>query len=313
VAYALAPLTELPFRIAYYIWFAVNLLLLTGLLLALRSQLGGLPAKERRAWIALAAVSMPVVALLCQGQLDLLVLTSMLGCMTLLARDQPTLAGLVLSLAVVKPHFAAAAVLLLLVQGEFKTLAVFAVAGAVLLSVPLLTGSPQAFAEQADLVWSYPSSADANSVNAKKMVNLRGTVASVWDSAGVAVWGPPLVLAAAGAVFVAIKRWRSTAIPDAQAWALALTLPVIYSPHVHFHSLVLMLGALGLFARAAIAAGEPPPIARVAMFHVVVLILWFLSSATIGLLSIVVIGAFAVMAWRWPRAESAQSASVITR
>jgi hypothetical protein len=301
-AFAIAPLTALPFSASYAVWFALNVAIVAGLAMAASRYLAPMPSYARRVYIAAAVLSTPVAAAVAQGQLDLLVLASMLTSWWLLSRGHRVAAGLVLAIALVKPHFVLAPLLLLALNREWRTLAAFVAVASVLLLFPVMLTSPELLLDQARLVGSYPGSADEHSVNARSMANLRGTVTSLYASASPLLWGPPLLAAAAMAMMLAVSRWRRLPAVHPQAWALAFVLPVIYSPHVHFHSLVLVLAAVTLWARSRVDAGQPPQATRVVMCHLVLTMLWLLSASSVGLVSLAVLAAFAVCYAEWPQA-----------
>lgn len=156
-AYAFAPLSRLSFAASYGAWFAVNAALAAMLARAAWRHLDSAPRRLRLAFVGCAALLTPAVNTLLLGQLDLVVLATMAACYALLARGRPFGAGALLALALVKPHIAAAAVLLLAVKGEWRALAGFATAGAPLLLAPMLLLGPGIAADQARLMTLYPA------------------------------------------------------------------------------------------------------------------------------------------------------------
>ena len=300
VAYAMAPVSSLNYRLSYTLWFFVNLGVLLSLIVAMRSHIRLMRQRDRLLWLAVTGVSAPVVAVLGQGQLDLIILASMLGCMTLISKDRPMMAGVVLAVAVAKPHFVAPVLILLALRGEWRSLAAFSCLGGALLLLPLALANPQAFLDQTSVWWSFASTTHDSSVNAPMMVNLRGTISSINGGAGALVWGLPLAIAGLAALLLSIRRWRDPATTNAQAWALALALPTVYSPHLHFQSLVLLLAGITLFVRVAVDIGDAKAPDRLIMLHPALQILWFVSSVSIGLVSFVVLATFGMFLWRWP-------------
>ena len=135
------------------------------------------------------------------GQLDLIVVAAIVGCYALRSRGHAVAAGAVLAIALVKPHLAAATVLMLLLQRDWRTLASFGAIGAPLLLAPALFFGPHIIADQARLIASYPGSSTEHSVAAAMMVNVRGAAVSITGSSNVWLWLPPLLVIAATATF----------------------------------------------------------------------------------------------------------------
>ncbi|MCJ7491946.1 MAG: DUF2029 domain-containing protein [Dehalococcoidia bacterium] len=304
VAYVFAPLSFLSFSTSYLAWLAMNLSLLAGLLYAAWRYLVALSGSVRTCWIAGVALATPTVVEVFQGQIDLSVLACMLACLALLSRKKPVVAGAILALAAAKPQFVLSLLLLLLLKKEWRALASFGVVAAVLFAVPVALLSPHTLADQMSLLASFPSSSTEHAVSARYMVNLRGTVTSIDGSAGVWEWALPLAACSMVALVVASRRWARLPSSDPQAWALALALPLIWSPHVHYHSLVFLLAAGTMYVRAISAAGIPPRPSWIALVQLSVTGLWLVSYSGVGLVSILVIGAFVVFAYAWPRPKA---------
>jgi len=305
VAYVFAPLSFLSFSTSYLAWLAMNLSLLAGLLYAVRRYLVGLSRSVRTCWIAGVALASPIVMDVFYGQIDLFVLACLLACLTFLSWRKPAVAGAILALAVAKPQFVLSPLLLLLLKKEWRALASFGLVAAALLGVPLALISPHTLADQMSLLVSYPSTSTDYAVNARYMVNLRGTVTSIDGSAGVWEWALPLAACSMVALVVASRRWARLPSSDPQAWALALALPLIWSPHVHYQSLVFLLAAGTMYVRALSEAGVPPRPSWIALVQLSVTGLWLVSHFYgVGLVSILVIGAFVAFAYVWPRPKA---------
>jgi Glycosyltransferase family 87 len=307
VAYVFAAFSFLSFPTSYLAWLAINLSLLAGLLYAAWRYLVRLPGSVRNCWIAGVALATPTVLEVFQGQIDLFLLTCLLACLALLSRKKQVMAGVLLALAAAKPQFLLSVLLLLLLKKEWRALVSFGVVAAVLFAVPLALLSPHTLGDQISLVASYPSSSTDHSVSARYMVNLRGTVTSIHGSAGVWEWALPLAACSTVALVVAGRRWVRLPSSDPQAWALALTLPLIWSPHVHYQSLVFLLAAGTMYVRALSEAGVPPRPSWIMLVQYSVTGLWLVSYLGVGLVSFLVIGAFVVFAYAWPRPKGARS------
>ena len=309
VALGLSPLTRLSFSASYWLWSAANLALLVGLLRAAWRHLDGVRREARLACVACLAVSTPVVTTLLLGQIDLLVVASIVGCYALMRRDRPFTAGAVLAVALAKPHIVAAILLLLLVKRQWRALAGVAAVGVPLAVIPVLLIGPHILLDQVALISSYPGSSTEHSVSAAMMVNVRGAIVSITGSSSPLIWAPPLAVIAGVAMWFAIRAWKVNPALDAQSWALALSLPLLYSPHLHIQTLVLLAGSGVLVVRAASDTDVPIRTEWVLLAYIAVGALWMLSIAGIALMFVPVLAAFQLLALGWPRAESLSGAS----
>jgi hypothetical protein len=301
VAFLFAPLTRLSFVASYLVWLAVNLALL-GVLLRLSWRWLERVPQTLRAVFLVCAVSVTALEVLMQGQVDLFVLAGFAGCYALLRADRPFTAGALLTLALCKPHLAVAVLLLLLVKGQWRAIAGFAAVGVPLLIGPALVVGPHLLVDQVRLVLSYTNTATAYDVSAAMMINIRGTVTSLTGSSNVWLWLPLLVLIAAVAFYVAVRIWIARPTLHPQSWALAFTLPLLYSPHIHAQSLVLLLAAAGLYLVDSQSSDRPiVDIKYVLAGLVAITMLWSLSLSGLALMAFLVLAAYALFSQRWPQ------------
>src|SRR5882757_5220929 len=116
VAWLAAPLTLLPFQVAYFVWSALLLGALgwTWYLAA--------PGTGRLRLVHLAAAIgwLPVIYGLQLGQPGLIVAVGVAGCCALLRRDRPFWAGVALGALVLKPQLAFLVPAALLVSGRYR-------------------------------------------------------------------------------------------------------------------------------------------------------------------------------------------------
>jgi hypothetical protein len=232
VAYAFAPLTSLSLGTAYAVVFAVNLALLATLLAMQREVLSSLPATPRRVFLAAAALSIPVASVLTAGQVDLLIAAALLGGYLLVQRGRPVEAGLLMSVALIKPQLALGVLLLLVVTGQWRAFVPFAGMGALLAVAPVLGMGVEAARGNIDALESVGM--------VDMMANWRGFLVSLGAEDRFAIWGPGWALIALGALALAVRCWRAAGVSPEQSWAVALLLPVVASPHLHGQSLVLL-------------------------------------------------------------------------
>lgn len=298
VAIVLAPLTALPFAASFSVVLVLNLMLLGGIARAGWRYLEGVPG--RRTLIACAVVSTPVFVTVLHAQLDLVVLAAIIACLAMLRRERPMSAGAILAIALVKPHVAAAIVLLLIVKGEWRALVGFGSVGIPLLLGPVLLFGPGILRDQIALIASYPGSSTDHRVAAEMMVNVRGLVTSTTGSSNVWLWAVPLLIIALASAAFAIRAWRAHPSTDAQSWALALTLPLLYSPHVHLQTMVLVVAAAVLYVRARADAGRSITAEAALGALVLVAFMWLLATAGLALMCVPLLGLFVVFTRDWP-------------
>jgi glycosyl transferase family 87 len=156
IAWLAAPFALLPFGLAVTLW-SIMLLALFLLIWKLATPAGGLAG-----WTLLAAAFAlyPVSSGLMVTQAVILNLAAITLCWWLLVKQREVLAGLALSLALVKPQIGFLVPLALLAAGRWKTFASWAVTATALATVALLsvgwTGVRMAQANVAQLISSAP-------------------------------------------------------------------------------------------------------------------------------------------------------------
>jgi hypothetical protein len=142
------------------------------------------------------------------------------------------------------------------------------------------------------------------------MVNLGGTIASVAPSSPRWVWLAPQLLLGTVALGLGARVWKRNDAAAGQSWALAFLLPLLYSPHVHIQSMVLLLAAVVLYAAAQ---DRRKPVLRsehVLSALVLIVAFWLLSVAGVSLLSVFSIFVFLVALRAWPVPSSAMVTGV---
>jgi hypothetical protein len=307
MAFVFAPFTLLSFAQSYWLWFAVNVCALGVVGVMARDELREADPGLRRLLLIAAALSMPMMYVLVLGQIDLIVAGSLFGSYALFKRGRRFSAGCVLGLAIAKPHLVAAAVLLLLVKREWRALAGFSAVAMPLLVAPVFVLGPPIIVDQIRLWISYPGSPTDYT---EMMVNLGGTIASVAPSSPRWVWLAPQLLLGTVALGLGARVWKRNDAAAGQSWALAFLLPLLYSPHVHIQSMVLLLAAVVLYAAAQ---DRRKPVLRsehVLSALVLIVAFWLLSVAGVSLLSVFSIFVFLVALRAWPVPSSAMVTGV---
>jgi hypothetical protein len=297
-AMAFAPLSALSFRSSYFVWLAINCVLCSALVALANVHLRGLPRPQRWFVVACLAGSLPVVNLLLLGQVDLVVVAGFAGCFALRSRH-PFTAGAVLALALVKPHIVAAPLLMLGLQRDWRVLAGFAAAATPLMVVPAVALGPETLADQLSLLRAQSSAGADGRVNPWMMVNLRGLIVSITGSSATWIWFPPMIVAGGAALGVAMRAWSTLPAASSQTWVIACMLPLVYSPHLHVHALVLACLAWCLYL-AADHASAATSARRSVVLTALVTGLWLVSVAGVSLLSLLTITGFIACLRRWP-------------
>jgi hypothetical protein len=246
------------------------------------------------------AAAIGFVTVVLNAQVELFVVVGMVGCYSLMRSKRCFTAGAVLPLALFKPHIVAAVLLLLLIKRQWRALAGFVAVGAPLLAVPALFMSPRLILDQAALLFSYTKSATDHRVNADMMINIRGPVTAATGSSSVWLWLPLLVAIALVSLLIAVYVWRKRDALHPQSWALAFTLPLLYSPHMHFQSVLLLIAAGGLYLHADQRRRSPIITTEHVLAAFICLnAIWLLSIAAVPLMAFVIMIAFARFATQW--------------
>jgi len=306
VAWLFAPLSNLPFTTAYFLYMAMTAAVLAGLLWVLNQQLAAVPRVERRLFVVCGALTLPSLATIVFGQVDLVALAGLLGGYLLLRADRRALAGLALCLVLVKPHLLVGVAVYLLLRREWRTISVLAAVGLPLLVVPALLTGPATLIGNAQEVARLDQQLLAGA-RVEVMANWRGFIASATNSDRLIFWTPGFLAIAVGAIAIAVSRWRSA--PGAAAfdrdYSLAVLLPLLVSPHVHTQSLVvgLLPAALALRALAGPAASAEARRRAVNIMLLIFTLLFALPFLAIQGLSLTVfltIGVYLALSFRWP-------------
>jgi hypothetical protein len=220
-ALALWPLGQLPFRAAYFVWYAVNLLALAAFVRIWKN----LPLSY-----FLCALFLPLAWSFGQGQ-DvpiMLAVFSMGAC--LVQRNRPFTGGTILSLCAIKPHLFVFLPVVLIAQKRFRALAGMLAGGAALYGI-------SASVLRLDWPIALFSAAQANeSAFGPRSLSVSGFLASLGAPSYLS-W--LIVAAAAGLLFYGAPRWSW--LPAA---AFAVAAGVICAPHALIYDAALLLPLL---------------------------------------------------------------------
>jgi hypothetical protein len=300
VAWLFAPASALPYRLALALFTVCNLGALIGAAILLRRELAGASEALQLAIPLAFACSMPAITNLSWGQIDLVVVYAGLLGWRFLRADRDVLAGLALSLALLKPHFLVGFVGLLIVQRRWQTLAVLAGMSVPGLVLPALLLGTNAIADYVRLLVGITELPAYIDTQPQHMANWRGLVTGLLGRDDARYWIPGMAILGAGTLTVAIREWRRDQ-RSVRAYALAMLLPLLLSPHIHMQSMMLLFVA-GALLLAHHQSEEVPLLGDrqvdgvVASFALVVVLFvgWFLTANN---LSVMVFVTLTVFAW----------------
>jgi hypothetical protein len=211
---AIAPLSLLPYDAAWGCWVAVQMLSLGG------CWLWGLRRFGNRG-VLMSFLYPPAVLGIAHGQDAIFMLAIVLASYSLAVKKRSFASGVVLGLALIKPHLVAIWPLALIVQRRWRMLAGFAVSGTAALAAFVATTGPQGLLSWMTLLRN--RSIEAQNPAAYRQINAE----ALSSAAGLGTVGT-YVLSAALVVAVLVLLWK------AELWrlfALAITTGVFIAPH----------------------------------------------------------------------------------
>jgi hypothetical protein len=290
-AWLVAPLTAVPYWAAYWIWAGLNFLALAGALVwASRSH-----GVERWMYAAAALAPWWVVHALNLGQVAPLVAVGAVLATRLVREDRDIAAGLALSFLYLKPNTALLVPLALLVAGRYKAFISWAVVGAIIAILALVSMGPDGInAYITQLRGELPTGAS----------NL--TVEGAFGITGIAATALRIIIAAA--TLVTAYRLRRSPGLVITAGAIGSLLVV---PYLHGSDLC-------LFSVAAWIVWEEMPSWQ---WRVPLAIGWLISVPFVNstsfairlnrwtVLEVALLIALAVLAW-WPARRPSPSAAI---
>lgn len=136
-ALALSPLASLPFRTAYLVWSLVNVAVLLGVIVWLRSSV--LWPAEDIGYLFLWLIFAPVLVAIYQGQSSIFVLAAYAAAFMTLSRNKPLTAGAIFGLALLKFQFAVPFTIIFVLRRQWRFVAGFSFT-AILLGLSSLVG-----------------------------------------------------------------------------------------------------------------------------------------------------------------------------
>jgi len=241
-----APLSFLPFRSAYAVFFALNLSLLAAPFFMLRSYAPSLRAVWSKAPIMIFAGFLPVGTALRQGQDSLMLLALLVCSFIALERDRDYASGIFLGLTLFKFQYALPIALLFLVWRKWRVISGFAITAVLLVTVSFAITGPQVYARYLFSMSAGLATAEQRSrfgIDPLFMPNIRGLA--------FAAGGHGLLVTVVLSVLV--LAWAILAKPSFPIFVLTA---MLVSYHGLIHDAVILLIPLIVLGHAAVRAGE---------------------------------------------------------
>jgi alpha-1,2-mannosyltransferase len=232
----LAPLAWVPYTVAYFIWLAVNCLLL-GLAFYALERIAGLRGRSSFFFRVLTVLSLPVLLALIHGQASILMLVCLAYALLALESNRDVLAGIALAGLLTKPQYLPALLLALLVLRRWRVILAFLASCACELLVPVpilgLASIPRWFQVLRTAgTWGnrpgFASPSDNRGISGQVNLLLHGHTAEA-------------VVVTIGILTVVALLWVAFRSPRVDlVIALATVVGVLVSPHVLIHDLSLL-------------------------------------------------------------------------
>ncbi|RIK14717.1 MAG: hypothetical protein DCC50_10365 [Acidobacteria bacterium] len=287
-AVALVPLGVLPYPVAAVLWTALSLAALVLSLFMLRDVVRPQPVQWRR-FVVIVAAAVPTMELLFSGQSSAFVLLWLALAHRACTRGRFFLAGLIFSLALVKPHLVLLVPLLWLLERRWTALLGILVGwlGAFVVSSAVL--GPRSWLQWVAALQSDLYVGGVNVGQTMKNAGLVGLLTPWLPESGWAPTSMVVVSLLAGAMAVVLV-WRKAADPSLRWW-MVVFVSLVVAPHAMVYDIVLAVPAIGL----ALARWWAPRM-RVTVAITWVLF-WVVPPLSIALSQIGAPGALAATPW----------------
>jgi hypothetical protein len=255
-AWLVAPLTRLPYRIAYFSFLCINLLLLIACFFIGRDIFSrkGIIAQPRPGLQLFAFF--PVTVAMLQGQDSILFLLGLCLVYRFLKLDRRLLAGAVLGLLLLKPQVALPMLLFLIARYGLSLFVGFAVGGSIVFAASIVLVSWQGFLALVRVLLLTGSVSVSQNIPTGSfgvfpfiMPNIRGLITGLtaWFLPGRVVFALTIVLSVCLMLW-AIRILRGTRFGFDAAFSLLVTCAVLVSYYLHIHDLTVMQIPLALMA-----------------------------------------------------------------
>jgi hypothetical protein len=247
-------LSHLPFRPAHAVFAAINILLLLACIALLQPFVTALSARWSLAPALFVLTFLPVCLAVLMGQLSVILLFIYCAVFVCLRRGRDLLAGLILSLAMMKFQVAIPIALLFLLWRQWRFLAGFLTGSAVLTALSIRILGPAAFMPYLHSLYSMTHTITADhymqaylGILPHEMPNLYGLL---FVSTHGAAWSHLVIILLSAALLL----WTALQRPSLP---LALCTAALVSYHLFFYDLTILLLPLTLLFDHLIRTLEP--------------------------------------------------------
>lgn len=252
------PFSMLGFRAAYLAFFVVNLCFCGACVLIMRPYVSALRARWRPLTLLLFLSFMPLGLVLGLGQMSILLLLLYCSSFASVQSGRPFLAGLLLSLALIKFQIALPVALLFLLWRQWRFVAGFASGAVALALISIRITGVRVFLHYLPSIFSIQASSVAKYASyPEQMPNLYGFFHAINSGK----WG--FVATIICSLLVVI--WAATCKPSLP---LALLAGLLVSYHLYPYDLTLLLLPIVLVLNAELESGTQRPALYASLFMV---------------------------------------------
>ncbi len=290
VAALFTPLTLASPGTAYYIWVAINWLVLVGLLLSFRAYLRehDRDMSEIATLVALALCSFaPIMEAMLMGQMSIVLLALWWWAFVSWRTERWAQLGVAVALAAFKPQMAVLLVVALLAQKRWRALAYMVATQAVLWGVAILLLGPGILTSYIEVLRVSASTVGTLGFFPEAMPNLRGllTILGLSSDASLQIAMLGWLLSILATAFVWRSRWSFPV-----RFGITVLLAVMFSPHLYVHDASLLFLTVMCAYIACTEQGKTPDngwvllgcTALFAAMYALVLQLWSYVGVILG-------------------------------
>jgi len=236
-AVALVPLAVLPYAVAYLVWLLLNCAVLALVVYRFQRYANLRGSDARLFWVAGLAF-LPVFIALAQGQVSILLLALLAATFFLFRSGRTALAGLVLAPALVKAPYLVPFLLVFAARRQWRALISFSIGAMGLLLLPMTVLGVRTDAQYVHVLtvaatWHTQIGGFEPQFNH----SLAGFTGLLLPSP----WATLVSLAVGGSALLLLVRCARSSNDVDLAFALAVVVALLVTPHVLVHDLVLLL------------------------------------------------------------------------
>ena len=230
------PLVYLPYLTSYTVWVALNLLLLVGIVLFLRTHIVCLHSVSPWILMLAALAFFPVAFTLMQGQDSILLLAVYCLAYTALRRGRDLQAGLWLGLGLFKFHLILPFAFILLLRRRLRAVSGVAISGCVDLLISWSLVGWKELLYYPRYAWEVNRHAPMRVIVPENMANLRGLLTG-WNWARAASpWPDIFLLGASSALLLwAARQWDPAEIGEITVWNNGFCIAMIATFLASYH------------------------------------------------------------------------------